>query len=204
MSVAVVCPTRGRAVAFSEMRKSVGNTSNASILSYVDSDDPSGYKLCAGMTVGPPIGRGPAINVLCDDNREFDYYLLASDDVVFIREGWDREIEQLFPGDELAVLNVARERGEPQVNWPCVSRKWIDTLGWFSPPTLGRYCQDTALQALGDALGRTIYMEHDILRHNGICREGAAADLAKDSEAFLWFMARSFKGCLDKLRAEMS
>lgn len=206
MRVAVVCPTRERPIAFRHMYESVLETSKADVLSYVDDDQ--GYELPEEPRVichvGSRIGRGDSINYLCKSHPEYDAYLLAADDVVFTKTDWENDLAAAMPEDGIAVINAARERqGENFVNWPVVSKKWIDTLGWFNPPKLKRYCQDTALQALSDALGRTVYLQTDILQHKGMQVEDQKNKIAEDATNFVWFMAQEFKGCLDKLKAEM-
>lgn len=207
MKIAVVCPTRDRPIAFRQMYESVLDTAKeADVLAYVDNDQ--NYELpeeCRVIChVGTRMGRGPSINLLCRENPQYDSYLLVTDDVVFTKPGWEDDVAAAMPPDGIAVVNVARERpGEDFVNWPAVSRKWIDALGWFNPPQLRRYCQDTALQALSDALGRTVYLGEDILQHKGMQVEDQKNKIAEDATNFVWFMAQDFKKCLDRLKEEM-
>jgi hypothetical protein len=155
------------------------------------------------MVIGPAVGRGGAINSLCRDFPHYDLYLLASDDAVFVLDGWDQIVEAAMPEDGIGVINVARETTEDFVNWPCVSRKWIEALGWMHPPRMDHYCQDTAMQALSDALGRTIYMPTNALRHEAVSDETNGIKQRRDYENFLWFMAKDFAPSLAKLRAAM-
>lgn len=190
------------------MVESLINTSKADVLLYFDDDDPTAPRVgtWGGPRIhverGPRIGRGAGINHLCQRFPEYDGYLLVADDVRFIRRGWDLEVSEAmgsFP-DGIGLVHLSTGIPEGWVNWPCVSRKWLDATGWFHYPRLERYCQDTVLQALGQALGRIRYIEPVVLEHDCVT-DGTGADCySKDVEAFLWFMARDFGNTLTRLR----
>src|SRR5689334_19977064 len=125
MKLAVVCPTRERPLDCWSMIASVLETSGADILIYLDDDDVSPYDLPPHDRVkvikGPRIGRGPAINQLCETFKDYDRYLLVSDDVLFVRSNWDLEIAAVKDG---GLVHLESENGSDHVNWPCVPRWW--------------------------------------------------------------------------------
>jgi hypothetical protein len=191
------------------MIESVMNTSQADVLLYFDDDDstapvPSGAWNSPRVRTmgGPRVGRGAAINALCQGFREYRAYLLVSDDVTFTRKGWDREIESAMDsfGDDIGLVHIANSPESNFCNWPCVSRKWLDAVGWFNPPTLRSYCQDTSLQALAEAIGRIRRIEPAI-SHECVADDNGAARFSADLNAFLWFMALQFGPTLKKLKA---
>lgn len=182
-------------------------TSDADMLAYVDDDQDYGLEPDGRLLLHrePRVGRGKAMNLLCEWHPDYDAYILVADDCVFTKPSWDDELCAAIDawGDGIGVVNVARETHRNFVNFPAVSGKWIKTLGWFNVPSLERYCQDTALQAMSDALGRTTYLPENIMRHKGMVVENQPEKIAADAIAFLWFMALEFKSCLDKLKAVM-
>lgn len=206
MSLAIVCPSRGRPRNCSRMVESAINTSQADVLLYFDEDDPTKPQPAGAWNgprvhtlQGPRIGRGASINALCHTFKDYRAYLLVSDDIAFNREGWDKDVLSAmdsFPND-LGLVHIANNPDSQFVNWPCVSRRWIDAVGWFNPPTLRSYCQDTALQALAEALDR-IQRVPPALVHDSLPEEGS--NYGTDREAFLWFMALQFGPALKKLR----
>lgn len=187
MSLAIVCPSLGRPVSLNSMIVSVLKTA------------PHVY-----VATSDAVGRGSAINSLCDENRSHRAYLLVSDDVEFVRPGWDRDILSAMDsfGDDIGVVHLKDGMQNGNVSWPCVSRKWIDAVGWFNPPRLKHYCQDTAIQAMGEALGRIKAVEEIALRHD--CMSSDNGNYGPDVQGFLEFMAYDFGPALNRLRAAMS
>jgi hypothetical protein len=210
--LAVVCPSRGRPQSLSAMVQSALATSKADVLIYVDKDDIPSTRLSfdderVNILIGEPQGRGRAVNALCDTFSGRRGYLVVSDDIVFTRPGWDAEIEQAmdaFSNDiglvHLKGSNTQQTTGEPWVNWACVSRNWLDTLGWFNYPELEHFCQDTVLQVLAEALGRIVQLPEVMLHHACIDHPQMRERLQGDAERFLWFCAKDFASCLDKLK----
>lgn len=207
MSLAIICPTRGRPHNCARMIDSALNTSDAEILLYIDHDDPERPRYCQSgprvhVQTGPPIGRGAAINALCEGRTE-RAYLLVSDDLVFIRNGWDQECLAAldeFPSD-IGLVHLASELDYPWVSWPLVSRHWLDAVGWFNFPGGKWFCQDTALSLLGDGLGRVKKIEPQVVHHDRINSPDQSARIAADMDAFLWWCAKDFGATLAKLKA---
>ena len=210
MSLAVVCPSRGRPQYCARMISSVIDSSRADVLIYFDDDDPT-HPIPEGAwngprvrtLVGPRIGRGAAINTLCQMFQEYRAYLLISDDITFVRNGWDKDVLAGMDhfSNDIGLVHIAYSHDHQFVSWPCISRKWIDAVGWFNPPTLKSYCQDTALQALGEALDMVVRV-YPAIEHSCIAQENGDEKLAADMEAFLWFMALDFGPALKKLRGK--
>lgn len=217
MTLAVVCPTRGRAESCGRMVRSVLDTSAAHVLLYADCDDPAAHEVIhfasprVHVRVEQPIGRGAAVNALCDRFRDYDAYLIVSDDIEFVRSGWDGELLVALAafGDGIGVAhlagsNVVYPDGEPWVNWACVSRRWIDTLGWLNYPECRWFCQDTILQALAESIDRITRIDQVALHHECERHDDVKGHMAHDAEKFLWFFAQHFRECRAKLLAEIA
>jgi len=213
--IAVVCPTRGRPERVVKMVASVLEYSQADVLLYVDKDDVPSTRLRFDservvLMIGEPQGRGRAVNALCDTFRQYRGYLVVSDDIVFTRPGWDVELEQgldTFSNDiglvHLKGSDTLQAEGQPWVNWACVSRNWLDTLGWFNYPELEHFCQDTVLQILAESLGRIHHVPQVALHHACIDHPQMRERMMADAERFLWFCAKDFALCLRRLKAAM-
>lgn len=209
----MVCPTRARPQQAMEMAATVVNTSSADVLLYVDADDVHSKHLPELATdririgIGKPIGRGPAINGLCEGFKEYEAYVLVSDDAQFVRKGWDEEVAKAIEGfqNRIGLVSIPDGLSKGQhVNWPCVSREWIDAVGWFNPPRLMHYCQDTAIQALGQAIDRVSWIWPQVLSHDCVAAENGGEKYKMDLDRFLWFMADDFEPALKRLRAVMT
>ena len=214
MSLAILCPSRGRPDRLETMiRSALASTSEAEILIYVDRDDPclDKYLLLADIPhtrfmVGNPIGRGPAINELVAKSDPFDNYVIVSDDITYVRSGWDLEVQEAMDsfGDGIGCVHLSSENGQKYVNWLCVSKKWIDTLGWINEPNLKMFCQDTVVQILAEALGRIKFIEPKVVHHECLDVANNMPKYAEDASLFLWYCAKRFGSDLDKLRGAMS
>lgn len=211
MSLAILCPTRGRPEQCANMVVSALATSAADIFLYVDDDDPhrANVSRLAGSRVhvyiGPRVGRGQAINDLCEMNRNHWLYMVVSDDIAFTRTHWDTDVERAATGfeDDIGLVHVSAMSREPYVNWAVIPRRVIDVLGWWNAPGMRSFCQDTVLQLLFTAVGRMAHVEEPCLRHDCLVSEDGPQRLAEDEHAFLWYCAREFGRDLEKLKSAM-
>lgn len=213
--LAVLCPSRGRPECFNRMAQSALETSEGTVIGYVDSDDDKQSEYQTGerviVDIRNPVGRGRAVNDLCDRHRDFDDYLVVSDDITFTRGGWGDDLSdamKAFPNSigvaHLPGTEPTHSEPRPWANWICLSRNWIDTLGWWNYPECTWFCQDTIVQVLGEALGKIIRIEPPAVYHYVMRTEDMGKKLAEDEDKFLWFMAAEFGNCLNKLRRAAS
>lgn len=195
------------------LRSGIAQTKAAEFLLYVDRDDPrkGEYRPFADLErtkvmFGNPIGRGAAVNHLIDQSRDYRMFLVVSDDITYERDGWEGEISAAMDsfGDEIGLVHLASENHQPWVNWACVSRRWIDTLGWFNYPALRNFCQDTVIQALAEALERIVRIEPKVVHHHVINHPDVGQRLVADQSIFLWYFAQHFGSDLRKLRGALT
>lgn len=207
--LAIVCPSRGRPVECTRMKRSALDSSTADVLIYVDSDDPTRRDYLwreqderAVIHEGPPIGRGAAVDALIQAYPDYRMYLIVSDDIVFVRNDWEQQVIEAMDsfGDDIGIVHLASETGESYVNWAIASKKWIDTLGWFNYPGCRNFCQDTILQALAEALDRTVFIEPKAIHHDTLHHPDYLEQMKVDQDAFMWYMAKHFGSDLRKLR----
>jgi hypothetical protein len=208
LSIAIVLPTRDR---HELCRKTIQNCldkSKADIYIYVDDDDHASQGLRdlesdrVTVVIGPPIGRAGAVNAVCDQFRQYRIYMVMVDDATFERNDWEIEVEMafdLFPND-IGLVHLESENGMTHVNWPCISRTWIDALGWAQAPTFRRFCTDTVLGCLAEAMDRITYITPQVVHHQALRSDHAAQDAAADVWEFLRYMVQDFNGDLRKLR----
>lgn len=210
--LALLCPSRERPELCLALVNSTLETTSADILIYLDSDDPRllDYHLPENdrvhVLVEPCVGRGEAVEKLIHRFPPYRMYMVLSDDAVFVRTGWDQEVIAAMDafGDDIGLVHLESENHQPYVNWACVSRKWIDTLGYYNYPGCTFFCQDTILQILAEALGRITYIQPQVVNHLVHNHPDWSARLAKDTNAFLWYCATQFGKDLAKLRGVMA
>lgn len=153
--IAVLCPTRDRVGGLAKLVDSVHETSTrATVIACIDDDTRYLYRQEPGSIYHYLARSSPAVKVnhLVQIETEYDVYGCLPDDSWITSPGWDEwMLDQIdrFPG-RIGVVS-ARHNGGPSVNFPFVSRKWIDTLGWLACPDTHNYVWDTVLEILGDA-----------------------------------------------------
>lgn len=206
--LAILCPTRARPETCRRMIESALAHSGADLLLYVDSDDGPSHSLLGlrsdrvQVVIATPQGRGGAVNHLCEKFQRYRMYLVVSDDIVFVRDGWESQAKAAMDsfGDDIGLVHLESEIAETYANWCVVSRRWIDTLGWFNYPECRWFCQDTIIQALATALDRIRFIRPQVLRHDILHTPDVLDRLRHDQDAFLWYMAGHFGRDLAKLR----
>ncbi len=202
--LAILCPSRERPQSCARMVASC--PPDADVIVYVDDDDPTrkDYERSSRYTLVKrgAVGRGEAINYLCDAFRGYRMYLVVSDDIVFDRHDWVSQVRAAMDGfnNDIGLVHLESENHEPYVNWAVVSRNWLDTLGFFNHPGCRWFCQDTILQALGEGLDRIVQIHPQCLTHVIESHPESENRLRQDEHAFLWYMARHFGSDLKKLR----
>lgn len=150
----MLCPTRSRVKRVQLFVKSVHRTcadpATVEILFYVDDDDPQldqylvavekmkeNYRdfKALELVVGPPISVSKSWNVLaekCGGNL----LMMANDDQMYVDYGWDYHLDQRYRESTDDVFAMFFEDGQYPPDggdFPIVSRKWYETLGYFTP-----------------------------------------------------------------------
>jgi hypothetical protein len=164
--ISLLVPTRKRPERLRQMVQSVLETAAfmPEILCYITTDDES-YD---GQT--PPevkVIRGPRLimsdlwNALVPHARG-DIFMLCADDVIFRTNSWDLEISRAFKDCRDKILLVFADDGSPNgkrfASLPFVSRKWVETVGYFTGPGFSADYSDTWPFDVATMLGRVKYV----------------------------------------------
>lgn len=178
--ISILCPTRGRPELFERMLKSMHELSEFSdtfeVLGYVDNDDPcrTDYDTLITMfdllIVDEPRSVGEAWNVLAQQ-AQGDYFLMGNDDQVYMTPHWDRLLldilSERMPKDGMFVAWVDDKTGKAarRCAFPIVSRKWYETLNYFTPECFNFLYHDTWIWDIGKRLDRTFYIPEIVIEH---------------------------------------
>lgn len=119
-------------------------------------------------------------NELADCSKG-DILLMANDDLIFETQGWDealRAIDKSVPDRIYVAYCEDGINGERHAAFPAVSRKWVNTLGYFAPDVgFHFFYNDTWIFELGKALNRLYFIRDHKIAHNhytlkdGVCDE---------------------------------
>ena len=172
--ISILCPTRSRSGQLRKMVESARNTATKpiEIVVYVDEDDPKTMATVLDLDlkymVGPRLWYMTEYWNVLVPLASGDILLQGNDDVIFRTKGWDVMVQDAFDACPDKILMVHgndlggnRESAGPH---PFVSRKWVDTLGYFIAPYFSSDFGDTWINDIANALGRRKYipfvMEH--------------------------------------------
>src|SRR5262249_37332382 len=121
-----------------------------------------------GPRIGP-VGVSNTIPHLYRDPRRI--YGMIPDDSLFLSAQWDRYLIDAFEHmkGRIGVVSAAHSGGD-YVNYPWVSREWIEVVGWYYYAPNFHHCGDSILEILGECTGTMVYapaakffMHHDLL-----------------------------------------
>jgi hypothetical protein len=147
-------------------------STKADLAVYVDDDQADLYAehaLGVKVMIGPRIGPVASLNKLVEAHPGYEAYGAATDDSTFETQGWDEWILKTtrdFPG-EIGVM-APKLRGSNRMDFPWVTAKWIEILGWFAYPGAYHFYWDIYVELLGEGAGairyateEEFYMLHD-------------------------------------------
>lgn len=171
--ISLLCPTRHRRELFKRMVNSAVETADGiiEVVCYVDEDDNSYDDL--GLNVKIITGKRDYKHMwdICSKHATGDIMGLLGDDVIFRTQGWDSLIEAEFKKYKDKILLVfgrdgnEAARDKPYGTHPFLHRRWVETVGYFTPPYFSADMVDTWLNDVAEILDRSvfipeIYMEH--------------------------------------------
>lgn len=107
----------------------------------------------------------------CYQKSHGDILMCGGDDLVFETQNWDEKVIEAFNKypDEIALVWGPDGAFAAQLaTHPIVSRKWVETLGWFFPPIGLTYANDNFLYNLANRLNRLHFISDLSIRHQWI------------------------------------
>lgn len=164
--ISVLVPTRKRPQGLRRLIDSIRETSAnmPEIVCYVDLDDAS-YKFTdfskVSFILGPRIPMSEMWTAVCR-HASGDILFMAADDVAFKTKGWDTMVEEAFAGSSDKILMVhGNDCGfgaDRFATLPILHRRWVNAVGYFTPP--GYTCDwcDNHINDVANAIGRRKYL----------------------------------------------
>jgi len=182
---ALICPTRGRPHRLKEFIESALTTAThperVDIELYIDDDDQkiTQYETVISnlrknfsnslisSTLGPSIGVPRAANLLFYQSTA-DIFMTSNDDQVFIDHGWDTRLDieiEKYQDDIFCIWFNDNWESQNFCTFPIISRKWVETLGYFQFPFFEHYFVDAWIWMLAKAIDRDNYIHEIIVEH---------------------------------------
>lgn len=141
------------------------------VLAYVDDDDPhrDAYSKIgnARVLIGSRIVLSDCWNQLAAQARG-DILGMAADDIRYRTPGWDTKIREAFAQYADRIVFVYGRDGihdEKLGTHGFVSRRWIETVGYFTWPGFPADYADTWLHDVAKRIGRAVYLPDILIEH---------------------------------------
>jgi glycosyltransferase involved in cell wall biosynthesis len=218
--ISILMPSRRRPEfvkrAIGSIVDTVSNSANVELILRVDQDDQSNYMGCFdGIPKSKIVIREttfPDMGKLWNEAFSFcigDIVQMGADDIFYHTPDWDLMVEEEFRKCEDKILLVwGKDGGHNNLlsTHGFVSRKWVETVGYFSPPYGMVYGNDDWVFLIARELGRQKYLPDMFIEHQ---REGIGTrrlrqfkQLSTDQVYSEWGRLLRQKA-VDKLRKEM-
>ena len=226
--ISLLCPTRGRPDNMRRFAYSAIEHAEqpVEIVFYIDDDDQASSDALRAMaplllpnpvwgTGGPRVRLAETWNA-CADLASGDVLGHLGDDVVFHTPGWDRLVTDAFAEFEDRIAFVYGRDGvhdERLGTHGFVHRRWVDTIGYLTPPYFAHdYC-DTWLNEVAGMIGRRRFLPDVSLEHlhpdvqkapmDDTYREHIEAGRRDNVAALYASLAHERRADAEKLRAVM-
>lgn len=119
-----------------------------------------------------------------------DIIVMVADDVIFESRGWDELLRRAWPDDGIAVMFSDNGDGFELLEFPVISRKIAESLGYAAYPGLHHVGLDSWWEIIGKNLGRLYYLgdvwklrhEHYEVSHVHNRRDRKGVNMIRDYE----------------------
>lgn len=182
--ISLLCPTRNRPDNVRRMYRSALENAAGPVeaLFYVDEDAPKsvpgeelrelGHELTGTVpsvcvVPGPRITLSDMWNVLAR-SANGEIMMHCGDDIVFRSKDWDLQVINTFnayPDRIVFVHGNAMDYGERFGTHGFLHRRWVQTVGYFTPPYFASDYADTWINDVADMIGRRHYLPDVITEH---------------------------------------
>lgn len=140
MSIAILCPTRGRPAFFKRMVDSVSKTTSlpVNVLACSNGDDDYVPRVTTDL---PTVHMWNALSKAADARL----IMLGADDTIFATPGWDKALMDHYNAleNKIHVYALKDSRDPHGTPHPIVTREYVDAMGYFMPPIFLHWFIDT-------------------------------------------------------------
>ena len=183
--ISILTPSRSRPYRLLSFVESVyencSHPENIEFLNYIDDDDPdielykkeekkiaNNYPFFFKNFYEKPISVSKSWNILASHCLG-EILIMGNDDVIYKTKGWDKillnEVNKFNDEIYLIWFNDGVKK-HTHASFPIISRKWYQTLGYFTPGCFNFGYNDTWLFEISLYLKRAFYIGTVMIEHN--------------------------------------
>jgi len=158
--ISILLPTRKRFLRLQKMVLSIKETAHTypEIVVYIDEDDRESIEkvveLDVKAIVGPRLVFSDNWNK-CHEKAIGDILMMGADDLIFRTPGWDLIVEEEFAKSADKIVLVYGDDLQIHVpSHPFIHQRWVEAVGYFSPPYFQYGGCDVWLHDIARFLGR--------------------------------------------------
>lgn len=173
MTVALLCPTRGRNQQLNRMVSSVRHTgqSNANHRFYIGFTEGMEDGTISGWSFPDGMPTAYKWNLLAEEamkDPDNKLFMLASDDIVFSTPLWDKALLDHYNAleNKIHVYHLLDSRNPEGTPHPIVTREWIEAIGYFLPPMYLHWYVDTFTVEVAKYCGAFTHLKDYLLIHD--------------------------------------
>lgn len=163
--ISLLVPSRGRPKSIYTLWSSIERTvwGSYELIIRLDDDDPARSEYPELDNVHYLVGPRTVLSAYwneCQAEARGDVFWHGGDDVVFRTIGWDEIVFAAFPEDGIAFVHG--HDLSPNGHWlgthGFLTRRWVDTVGYFVPPYFSSDYNDMWLVDVADMIDRHVYV----------------------------------------------
>jgi hypothetical protein len=171
--ISVLCPTRNRPENVERLIQSIHDTATdkVEVVFRTDDDAPLHRDFLASERIIEECGPRITLSQMWNEAYAASHgeiVMQCGDDIVFRTRGWDDRVREVFAGipDKVAlVYGDDLMHGVKHATHGFVHMKWVDTVGYLTPPHFSCDYGDTWLMEVGLLLGRLVYLPDVVTEH---------------------------------------
>lgn len=178
MSIAILCPTRGRPERAFRMCRSAYATAESRIDIWLGAsiEEIESGSLGWGMScvyqiptndIGPTAHKWNSLAEMANRAPECKLFMLGADDMCFATPGWDKALLDHYNAleNKIHVYALQDSRSEDGTPHPIVTREYIEAMGYFVPPIFLHWYVDTWTVEIAKANGCFTHLKDYSLVH---------------------------------------
>ncbi len=171
MNISLLMPTRNRPQNLRRLMQSLCETTDRDlpeIIAFLDDDDVLSPPVCEDLEIDTVVSPRGTVKLSDMWNKcyaaadpESEIFMLAGDDMVFKTYGWDNQVVRAFEAfdDRLVLVHGDDLYFGCMLGTHCfVHRRWIETVGYFTPPYFSAEFADTWINHVAEFIGRRIFL----------------------------------------------